>query len=88
MKARQVWSLADARDALTRMIGTLLDWTSIDGWLIAYCVDPRQRRSARASSFSASLEMVREGLIELRQEATFAPLYVRPARAEAAPEIE
>ena len=43
------------------------------------------RRSARASSFSASLEMVREGVIELRQDATFAPLYIRPKRPEAAP---
>jgi segregation and condensation protein A len=88
MQARQVWSLADARDALTRMIGTLVDWTSIDDWLIAYCADPKQRRGARASSFAASLEMVREGLIELRQDAAFAPLHVRPARAEAVTLVE
>jgi len=88
MKVRQVWSLADARDALTRMIGTIADWTSIDSWLIDYVVDPKQRRSARASSFSASLEMVREGLIELRQDATFAPIYVRPLGAEARVEFE
>ena len=77
MKPRQVWSLADARDALGRLIGRALDWTSLDGWLIEFCVDPKLRRSARASSFSASLELVREGLIELRQEAHFSPLYLR-----------
>jgi len=88
MKVRQVWSLADARDALTRMIGTIEDWTSMDSWLIAYVVDPKQRRSARASSFSASLEMVREGLIELRQDATFAPIFVRPLGAAAKAEFE
>ena len=88
MKVRQVWSLADACDALTRMIGTIEDWTSMDSWLIAYVVDPKQRRSARASSFSASLEMVREGLIELRQDATFAPIFVRPLGAAAKAEFE
>ncbi len=39
------------------------------------------RRSARASSFSASLELVREGKIEIRQEKTFAPIWIRPAAA-------
>jgi segregation and condensation protein A len=82
MKPREVWSLADARDALTRMIGDIGDWTALDGWILEICVDPKLRRSARASSFSASLEMVREGLIELRQEAAFAPLYIRPVRPE------
>jgi segregation and condensation protein A len=77
MKPREVWSLAQARDALGRLIGRAADWVSLDRWLIEYCVDPKMRRSARASSFSASLEMVREGLIELRQDDHFAPLFLR-----------
>jgi len=83
MKPREVWSLADAREALTRMLGQAAEWTDLDGWLIAYCVDPKLRRSARASSFSASLELVREGLIELRQARAFAPLYLRAVAASA-----
>ena len=79
MKPREVWSLSDAREALTRLIGQAVDWMEIDRWLIAYCVDPKMRRSALASSFSASLELVREGLIELRQDGAFAPLYLRAA---------
>jgi segregation and condensation protein A len=35
------------------------------------------RRSVTASSFGASLELVREGKLELRQTEAFAPLYVR-----------
>jgi len=77
MKPREVWSLAQARDALGRLIGAAADWVSLDGWLIEYCLDPKMRRSARASSFSASLELVREGLIELRQDDHFAPLFLR-----------
>ena len=77
MKPREVWSLAQARDALGRLIGDAVDWVSLDHWLIEFCVDPKMRRSARASSFSASLELVREGKIELRQEDHFRPLFLR-----------
>ncbi len=76
-KAREVWSLAEAREALARLIGGNCDWTAFDGWLIEACLDPKMRRSARASTFSASLELVREGKIELRQEKTFAPIWIR-----------
>jgi segregation and condensation protein A len=81
LRARVVWSLADAREALTRMIGRVDDWTELDSWLIEYGVEPKFRRTARASSFSASLELAREGRIELRQDAAFAPLWLRPVAA-------
>jgi segregation and condensation protein A len=89
MKPRHVWTLADAREALGRMIGRVsADWVSLDHWLIAFCVDPTLRRSARASSFSASLELVREGVIELKQEAAFAPLFMRRIeRDESGPKL-
>ncbi len=77
MKPREVWTMAQARDALGRLLGDALDWVSLDHWLLEYGVDPKLRRSARASSFSASLELVREGRIELRQEDHFAPLFLR-----------
>ncbi|MBL8587003.1 MAG: segregation/condensation protein A [Methylobacteriaceae bacterium] len=76
-KKREVWSLSEARAALERLAGVARDWTELDGFLIEYCVGPELRRTARASSFSASLEMVREGRIELRQSGVFAPLFVR-----------
>jgi segregation and condensation protein A len=76
---REVWSLAQAREALARLVGLSLEWTAFDDWLIAACVDPRMQRSARASSFAASLELAREGAIELRQETTFAPIFIRRA---------
>ncbi len=78
-KAREVWSLAEAREALARLIGGSVDWTAFDDWLLDACVDPCMRRSARASSFSASLELVREGKIEIRQDRNFAPLWIRRA---------
>jgi segregation and condensation protein A len=77
IEKRHVWSLADARLILARMIGGLDDWTELDHFLIRYMTSPKERATAIASSFAASLEMVREGRLEIRQEGAFAPLYLR-----------
>ena len=76
-KAREVWSLAEAREALARLIGAPVDWTAFEDFLLEACVDSDMRRSARASTFAASLELAREGKIELRQERAFAPIWLR-----------
>jgi segregation and condensation protein A len=77
VKQRNVWSLAEARSALERLIGEAMDWTSIDEFLVRYVVEPSMVTTARASSFAVTLEMVREGLIELNQHTAFAPIYLR-----------
>lgn len=81
---RQVWSLADARSILSRMIGEFSDWTALDSFLLRYLTEPKERVTAIASSFAASLELVREGRLEIRQEAAFAPLYMRRGQRPAA----
>jgi hypothetical protein len=45
----------------------------LDSYLIDYLAHPDLRRSARASALSASLELVREGAVELKQSEPFAP---------------
>jgi segregation and condensation protein A len=77
-KVREVWSLAEARQALTRLLGIQADWTAFDSFLLEACSDSHMRRSARASTFAASLELAREGKIEMRQEKAFAPIWLRP----------
>jgi segregation and condensation protein A len=74
---RTVWSLAEAREALERLVGEAVDWAPLDQFLIAYLVEPSLVPTVFASSFAASLEMVREGHIELHQHAPFAPLFLR-----------
>jgi segregation and condensation protein A len=74
---RGVWSLKEARDILMRLIGTFKDWTALDSFLIDYLTSPQERQTAIASSFAASLELVREGTVEVRQHEAFAPLYLR-----------
>jgi len=74
---RRVWSLADARVILVRLIGELKDWMALDQYLIRYLSDPEERVTAIASSFAASLEMVREGRLEIRQDGAFQPIFMR-----------
>ncbi len=78
LKTRAVWSLAEARGRLERLLGTgMSDWMRLDQFLIDFLAEPAQRATALASSFSASLEMVREGMLDLRQDEPFAPLWLR-----------
>ncbi len=74
---RTVWSLAEAREALERLIGHASDWTRLGQFLLSYVVEPSLVPTVFASSFASTLEMVREGVMEVHQQGAFAPLYVR-----------
>jgi segregation and condensation protein A len=77
MQKRAVWSLAEAREALERLVGISSDWTRIDEYLINYIVEPSQRATVLASSFASMLELVREGVAEVHQQEAFSPLFMR-----------
>jgi segregation and condensation protein A len=81
---RSVFTLQEARERLMRMIGATPQWELLDSYLLEYLAKPELRATARASAFTASLELVREGELELKQSAPFAPLYVRRRMKEAA----
>jgi segregation and condensation protein A len=85
---RSVWSLAEAREALERLVGATTDWTRLDEYLLSYLVEPSMRASVMASSLAATLELVREGQLELHQQGAFAPIYLRKRAEEAAPPAE
>jgi segregation and condensation protein A len=74
---RTVWSLAEARASLERLVGVAEEWSCLDEYLTAYVLDPSQRATVFASSFAAALELVREGTMEVNQKQAFAPLYFR-----------
>jgi len=76
-KRRTVWSLAEARASLERMIGSATDWSRIDQYLIQYVVEPAQATTVFASSFASALELVREGVAEIHQKDSFSPIYMR-----------
>ena len=76
-KKRTVWSLAEARSALDRLIGQSSDWSRIDEFLLQYVIEPSLAATVFASSFASALELVREGLAEIHQKESFAPIYMR-----------
>jgi segregation and condensation protein A len=84
VKARRVWSIKDARQRLERLVGaTDGNWAQLDLFLEQYLPQGEEERTALASSFGATLEMAREGLIEIRQDEPFAPIYMRKREAGA-----
>ncbi len=77
VKRQTTWSIKEAREAIERVMGAMDDWGTFDHWLERYLATAETRRSVRASSFTASLELARDGRIELRQEQAFRPIYLR-----------
>jgi segregation and condensation protein A len=77
MLQRTVWSLREARAELERLLGIACDWAPLDELIAEFLVEPELRRTALASSFTATLEMTREGALEIRQSKLFAPLLIR-----------
>jgi len=73
-----VFALETALERLRFMVGRAVDWADLarflpEGWDDA----PARRRSALASTFAATLELVKAGQIDLRQDEAFAPLLLR-----------
>jgi segregation and condensation protein A len=78
MDRESVMTMEQSLDRMRRLIGFAGDWTDIasylpDGWE----TDPDKRRSATAATFAASLELVKEGKVDMRQSDTFAPIHIR-----------
>ena len=79
----KAWSIKDARAVLERMIGEMDEWGRFDDWLARYVPGRESQASLVASSFTASLELAREGSIEIRQERAFEPIFLRRKRTAA-----
>ncbi len=78
VKARPVLSIKEARGRLVRLVGEASGgWVQLDFLLEQYLPSPELSRTARASTFSATLEMAMEGVLELRQDVAFAPIFLR-----------
>lgn len=85
VKARKVWSIKDARVRLEKLIGASAgEWAQLDLFIEQYLPKGEEERTAIASSFGATLEMARDGLLEIRQDEPFAPIYMRKREPGAA----
>ncbi len=74
---REVYTLDQALERLKSMIGLAVDWTDLYQFLPASVMGDDMVRSVKASIFTASLEMARQGKAEIIQKQTFGPLFIR-----------
>ena len=78
MDRHHVFTMEQALDRMRGMIGFAGEWTDLSSYLPeGWGLDPIRRRSATAATFAATLELVKQGQIELRQSDTFAPISIR-----------
>jgi segregation and condensation protein A len=83
-------SVETAIERLSRMIGRLPVWTLLSQFLPSF--DParvasgEQRRlvgrSAVAATFGATLELAKRGMVTIRQDGNFEPIYIRSAQID------
>ena len=71
-----VMRIEEAIERITGLLGGP-DWQNLLAFLPPDLVDDQFRRSAIAAHIGASLEMARDGMVDLRQSAPFGPIYVR-----------
>lgn len=83
IEASQLYSLGDAIERLRGVMGEVGDWTSLSAFLPEDLRDGLFMRSAVASTFAASLEMVKDGRANIRQSSAFGPIFIKGKEAAA-----
>lgn len=76
LKDMELFAIEDAIARLQNMLGGGA-WASLSSLIPRGLKSPLTQRSAIAATFLASLELAREGRLELRQDAAFADMYIR-----------
>lgn len=80
-----VMTMEEAVERMTRMLGNLPKsgfqsvWTTLQSFLPENIRDPLLLRSSIASTFTAGLELAKQGKVEIRQDGLFRPIYLRSA---------
>ena len=74
----KIFTMEQALERMKSLIGHAIEWGTLeqfmpDGWLS----DPKRRRSVKASTFAAMLELVKLGKLDLRQSDAFSPIEIR-----------
>ncbi|MCR0981351.1 segregation and condensation protein A [Roseomonas populi] len=83
-RPRRLWTVQDALTRLRGLVGATPGWAELSRFLPEAEMDPVERRAALASTLIAGLEMAKTGMAELRQDAPFAPILLRPGATETA----
>ncbi|HIA82028.1 MAG TPA: segregation/condensation protein A [Rhodospirillales bacterium] len=75
-----LYSTDDGLKWLTKMLGSMPDWTSLLQFLPAEIKGDLVSRSMVASALSAALQLTKQGELKIRQTETFGTIYVRAAQ--------
>ncbi len=86
LEPASAYSMEIALTWIRERLTDMKEWTTLAGFLPRK-ETPFARRSALASILSASLEMTREGAIDLRQDVPFGPVLIRTHSAHGTREI-
>ncbi len=78
-----IYTMEEALERMRGLIGTAIDWVRLGAWLPQEWREaPERRRSATAATFAAALELVKAGRLQVRQDAAFAPIWLRQRTGE------
>jgi segregation and condensation protein A len=77
IRAPELYSMDDALERLGKLLGKVPDWRTLASFLPEDLRGGLVGRSAVASTFAASLELVRDGRLQLRQDVAFGPIFLR-----------
>jgi len=73
----ELFSMDQALGRFADIIGKVPEWSTLASFLPEGIKDDLVRRSAVAATFAASLELVRSGRAEIRQDRLFGPIFFR-----------
>jgi segregation and condensation protein A len=83
LKPMRLFSLEESVSRMRRLLGIGPEWGVLQNFLPVFSTEePLEAKSALASTFAATLELVKAGEFEVRQDGTFAPLYLRRRQAK------
>jgi len=72
----RLYSVEEAVKRLKNLMGRTPGWSTLQSFMPPGLSTPMDRRSAMASHFTASLEMVRDGNLKIRQDNHFGPIWL------------
>ena len=77
-----VYAMEDALVRLQRMIGSVPEWTRLETFLPREYSAGKGARTGVAGTLAASMELVREGLIEVQQLMPFGPVFIKSKKED------
>ena len=86
----RLYSMEESVERMRGLLGIMPSWSVLRSYMPTMSGEGPilEQRSAIASTFAATLELVKNGELEVRQDGTFAPIYVRRRETQSEPVSE